>query len=133
MILLRCRSSHLISVITILLWFRILAHPEVSVVLAQKWAWPRKFFGTHSMPTFFGTTLDPPLTPTPILQQSRIFFRRFKQNCLVHITLRADESGNSLMVRSVNFDYNHDVTQVCISMQHSYMYIDNFIHVYTSV
>ena len=37
----------------------------MGVVLAQKWAWPRKIFGAHSMSTFFGTTLseilDPPL------------------------------------------------------------------------
>ena len=48
----------------------------------------------------------------------------------MHITLRADESGNSLMVRSVNFDSNHDVTQVCISMQHTCTCIYN---VYTCI
>ena len=44
-----------------------------------------------------------------------IIYRTFKQDCPVHITLRADKNGNTLKVRSVNFEHNHEVSQVCIA------------------
>ena len=44
-----------------------------------------------------------------------MIYRTFKQDCPVHITLRADENGNMLKVRSVNFEHNHEVSQVCIA------------------
>ena len=44
----------------------------------------------------------------------KLMYRTFKQDCPVHITLRADENGNMLKVRSVNFEHNHEVSQVFI-------------------
>ena len=41
-------------------------------------------------------------------------FRTFKQDCCAHISLRADEKGNFLKIRSVNIEHNHEISQVRI-------------------
>ena len=38
--------------------------------------------------------------------------RTFKNNCLVHISLRANESGSALEVKSTCLIHNHETSQV---------------------
>lgn len=40
------------------------------------------------------------------------FCRTFKQECASHISLRANEDGTALVIRSVCFDHNHEISQV---------------------
>ena len=42
------------------------------------------------------------------------FFRTFKQDCPMHISLRASNDGQSLEVKSVSYDHNHDFNKVCV-------------------
>ena len=39
-------------------------------------------------------------------------YRTFKQHCPAHISLRVNENGTALVVKSVSFDHNHPVSQV---------------------
>lgn len=38
--------------------------------------------------------------------------RTFKRGCLAHISLRANDKGSALQVKSVCFDHNHEISQV---------------------
>ena len=40
------------------------------------------------------------------------FVRTFKQDCPVHIALKANEDGSALCVRSVNYEHNHPISKV---------------------
>ena len=38
--------------------------------------------------------------------------RTFKKGCPAHISLRANDRGSALQVKSVCFDHNHEISQV---------------------
>jgi hypothetical protein len=44
-----------------------------------------------------------------------LFKRTFKQDCQAHITVRANENGTALVVKSASFHHNHEVSQVQVA------------------
>ena len=43
-----------------------------------------------------------------------VIYSTFKQDCPVHIKLRANGSGTALQVTSIEFQHNHEVSKVKI-------------------